>query len=90
MAYQFQFPRSPRSRPLLFALFCLIACFAQAVTVFAVDTLTVYSGRSERLIKPVLDEFTSKTGIQVDLLPEQRNSSIDSRQKAIEPRRIFS
>ena len=50
------------------ALFCLIACFAQAVTVFAVDTLTVYSGRSERLIKPVLDEFTSKTGIQVDLL----------------------
>jgi iron(III) transport system substrate-binding protein len=34
----------------------------------AADRLTVYSGRAERLIKPVLDEFTAKTGIQVDLL----------------------
>jgi iron(III) transport system substrate-binding protein len=34
----------------------------------AADTLTVYSGRSERLIKPVLDEFTAKTGIHVNLL----------------------
>ena len=34
----------------------------------AADKLTVYSGRAERLIKPVLDDFTVKTGIQVDLL----------------------
>ncbi|MGQ0694629.1 MAG: extracellular solute-binding protein [Nitrospiraceae bacterium] len=34
----------------------------------AVDKLTVYSGRAERLIKPVLDAFSAKTGIQVDLL----------------------
>lgn len=34
----------------------------------AADKLTVYSGRSERLIKPVLDAFTAKTGIQIDLL----------------------
>jgi iron(III) transport system substrate-binding protein len=34
----------------------------------AADTLTVYSGRTERLIKPVLDEFTAKTGIRIALL----------------------
>jgi len=31
------------------------------------DKLTVYSGRAERLIKPVLDAFTAKTGIQIEL-----------------------
>lgn len=34
----------------------------------AADKLIVYSGRAERLIKPVLDEFQSKSGIQVELL----------------------
>jgi len=34
----------------------------------ATDKLTIYSGRAERLIKPVLDAFTAKTGIQVELL----------------------
>lgn len=34
----------------------------------AADTLVVYSGRAERLIKPVLDEFQSKSGIQIQLL----------------------
>jgi iron(III) transport system substrate-binding protein len=32
------------------------------------ERLVVYSGRAERLIKPVLDSFQAKTGIQVDLL----------------------
>jgi iron(III) transport system substrate-binding protein len=32
------------------------------------DRVVVYSGRAERLIKPVLDAFRAKTGIQVDLL----------------------
>jgi iron(III) transport system substrate-binding protein len=32
------------------------------------DRLVVYSGRAERLIKPVLDAFQAKTGVQVDLL----------------------
>lgn len=36
--------------------------------VSAADKLTVYSGRAERLIKPVLDAFTAKTGIQIELL----------------------
>ncbi|WHZ13326.1 MAG: Ferric iron ABC transporter, iron-binding protein [Nitrospira sp.] len=34
----------------------------------AADKLIVYSGRAERLIKPVLDEFQSKSGIQIELL----------------------
>ena len=32
------------------------------------ERLVVYSGRAERLIKPVLDSFQATTGIQVDLL----------------------
>jgi len=38
------------------------------VSVQAADQLIVYSGRAERLIKPVLDDFTAKTGIRIDLL----------------------
>ncbi len=34
----------------------------------AEDRLVVYSGRAERLLKPVLDAFEGKTGIKVDLL----------------------
>jgi len=34
----------------------------------AADKLTISSGRSERLIKPVLDAFTANTGIQIELL----------------------
>src|SRR2546425_10031874 len=34
----------------------------------AADQLTIYSGRGERLIKPVLDAFTASTGIQIELL----------------------
>lgn len=41
----------------------LLAPFAQAA-----DKLTIYSGRGERLIKPVLDAFTASTGIQIELL----------------------
>jgi iron(III) transport system substrate-binding protein len=32
------------------------------------DSLVVYSGRAERLIKPVLDAFQAKSGTQVELL----------------------
>ncbi len=39
-----------------------------AGTTFAADKLVVYSGRAERLIKPVLDAFQSKSGIQIELL----------------------
>ncbi len=59
--------RFSRLTLLCFAI-VLAAQLAQTTTVLAADRLTIYSGRSERLIKPVLDEFTTKTGIQVDLL----------------------
>ena len=36
--------------------------------VYGADSLTVYSGRAERLIKPVLDTFQDKTGISIQML----------------------
>ena len=58
-----------RHRPALLLLL-LTACsfYAPPTESFAADKLVVYSGRAERLIKPVFDAFTAKTGIQVDLL----------------------
>jgi len=40
---------------------------AQTTKPTAGATITVYSGRSEKLIAPVLADFTAKTGIEVDL-----------------------
>ena len=66
---------SPRSFRLRFAPITLAFCGLflsawpnAATSVWAEEKLTVYSGRAERLIKPVLDSFTAKTGIQIDLL----------------------
>jgi iron(III) transport system substrate-binding protein len=42
-------------------------CFS-AIESFAADRLVVYSGRAERLIKPVLDAFQTKSGVHIDLL----------------------
>ena len=42
-------------------------CFS-AIDSLAADRLVVYSGRAERLIKPVLDAFQAKSGVQIDLL----------------------
>ncbi|MEQ1794142.1 MAG: extracellular solute-binding protein [Nitrospira sp.] len=59
-------------RPLMPALFMIlfagVSLLMPAADVLAADKLVVYSGRAERLIKPVFDAFTAKTGIQVDLL----------------------
>jgi len=55
-----------RSLLLLFAAGFLAVVFVPSAQ--AADTLTIYSGRSERLIKPVFDAFTVNTGIQIDLL----------------------
>ncbi len=51
-----------------------VACFVMLVAMnmptgaTAGEKLTIYSGRAERLIKPVLDDFTAKSGIQIELL----------------------
>lgn len=60
--------RSPRPGLLGLAVLVLFVAGAGLVNGFAADKLVVYSGRAERLIKPVLDEFQSKTGIRVELL----------------------
>ncbi len=39
-----------------------------AIDGLAADRLVVYSGRAERLIKPVLDAFQAKSGVHIDLL----------------------
>jgi iron(III) transport system substrate-binding protein len=69
MAYQFQFPGAAGGRRfVVLAFVLLVSLLTHADVVLAADKLTVYSGRAERLIKPVLDEFTAKSGVQVDLL----------------------
>jgi len=52
------------------SLGCLLAMtwLLAPAQVSAADKLTIYSGRAERLIKPVLDAFTATTSIQIDLL----------------------
>ncbi|HSA61231.1 MAG TPA: extracellular solute-binding protein [Nitrospiraceae bacterium] len=60
------------SRPawISLSLGCLLALggLVAPTAASAADKLTVYSGRAERLIKPVFDSFSAKTGIQVELL----------------------
>ncbi len=55
-------------RTILSSLVLLFAAGIFIPSVQAADTLTIYSGRGERLIKPVLDAFTANTGIQIELL----------------------
>ena len=55
-------------RTILSSLCLLFAAGIFLPSVQAADTLTIYSGRSERLIKPILDAFTATTGIRIELL----------------------
>jgi len=69
MMNQNHFQRVRVALRLLCLLGLAVGCAALlAAEGYAADRLVVYSGRAERLIKPVLDAFTAKTGLQVDLL----------------------
>jgi len=50
-------------------LSCLLALILPipSLTAFADDNLIVYSGRSDKFVKPVIAEFTRQTGIKVTL-----------------------
>jgi len=51
---------------MVMAILAIVMFITVAGQAFAQE-LVVYSGRGERLIKPVLDEFTKKTGIKITL-----------------------
>lgn len=46
----------------------LASSLAAPMTLFAADEVNLYSARNEKLIKPLLDRFTDKTGIKVNLV----------------------
>lgn len=53
----------------IITLVSLIACTLAAPTIsFAADEVNLYSARKEKLIKPLLDNFTKETGIKVNLV----------------------
>jgi iron(III) transport system substrate-binding protein len=53
---------------ILFTLVFLCSGSMGMADLYAGDSVVVYSGRAERLIKPVLDHFQEKTGTTVQLL----------------------
>lgn len=61
-------PFTTAARTLCAGLLALLTISALASVADAAEKLVVYSGRAERLIKPVLDDFEAKTGVHIELL----------------------
>jgi iron(III) transport system substrate-binding protein len=55
------------SRRLLSAALIAFLIIASACTSSDEETVTIYSGRTENLIQPILDDFTEATGIEVSV-----------------------
>ena len=66
--YHFQFKRRRLSLIALLTLLAVLGGSPPSPTAIAGERLVVYSGRAERLIKPVLDVFEAKSGIHIELL----------------------
>jgi iron(III) transport system substrate-binding protein len=49
-------------------VFVLAVVFVPALAQEGTEVLTVYSGRSESLIAPILEQFSAATGVQVEVL----------------------
>ena len=56
-----------KSRSMPFALVSLLLVSLAAACSSGGDALTVYSGRNESLVQPLLDQFTEDTGIEVQV-----------------------
>lgn len=52
---------------LLINLIIGVLLSSQSAVLFAAESLVVYSGRSDKFVKPVIAEFTRQTGIEVTL-----------------------
>ncbi len=61
----------PRVVPTLFFLLLVGVLFIFRPSFVSAETLVVYSARKEHLIKPVLDQYTKETGVQVKLLTDK-------------------
>ena len=66
--YRFHFIAACHAWPPLVTVAAFAIVLLAQPAVAEPDRLVVYSGRAERLIKPLLDSFQAKTGVQVDLL----------------------
>lgn len=67
----------PDLRVFLLLLLLIAGGALAAQPAAAADELVVYSGRAERLIKPVLDEFESRTNIRIRLLSSKTTELVN-------------
>lgn len=58
---------------------CLVTVFAAAAPVVhaAPEPVTIYSSRIEQLIKPILDQYTKETGVEIRMLTDNGNALIE-------------
>lgn len=68
---------SPLCLRIIISLALVSLLFSFLPNAFGAESLVVYSGRSERLIQPVLNAFHARTGIQIELLTGSSTSLLN-------------